>query len=189
LPVALAQRPTNEGQPKQLFDLGLQGGGPHRAYTWVVPNWPLEEPWLRIETVSGMSAGAMNAAVMAGGYARGGSPGSQAATGAFRRRASRAASFSFLQHRPTAMLQGRWTPGHTSAYVPLDLGGRIVSPCDLVLGMPTPLRETSSDTPDFTRVATTPIKLLITTTNGRTGRSGVPHNAELTSKAHSPRPL
>ena len=52
-----------------LVDLALQGGE-HGAFTWGVDRL-LEEPWLRIEGISGTS-GAMNAAVLADGYAEGG---------------------------------------------------------------------------------------------------------------------
>ena len=46
-------------------DLALQGGGAHGAFTWGVLDRLLEEPWLEIDGISGTSAGAMNAAVMA----------------------------------------------------------------------------------------------------------------------------
>ncbi|MGA8771032.1 MAG: patatin-like phospholipase family protein, partial [Rhodomicrobium sp.] len=55
-----------------LVDLALQGGGSHRAFTWGVLDRLLEEPWLKIDGISGTSAGAMNAAVLASGYAKGG---------------------------------------------------------------------------------------------------------------------
>ncbi len=62
-----------------LVDLALQGGGSHGAFTWGVLDRLLEEPWLKIEGVSGTSAGAMNAAVLADGYAAGGAEGARAA--------------------------------------------------------------------------------------------------------------
>ena len=46
-----------------LVDLALQGGGAHGAFTWRVLDRLLEEPWLRIEAISGTSAGA-NASVL-----------------------------------------------------------------------------------------------------------------------------
>jgi len=54
-----------------LIDLALQGGGSHGAFTWGVLDRLLEEPWLHIEAISGTSAGAMNAAVLADGWAGG----------------------------------------------------------------------------------------------------------------------
>ena len=50
-----------------LIDLALQGGGSHGAFTWGVLDRLLEEPWLEIDAISGTSAGAMNAAVLADG--------------------------------------------------------------------------------------------------------------------------
>ena len=58
--------------------LALQGGGAHGAFTWGVFDRLLQEPWLRIEGISGTSAGAMNAAVLADGFAEGGSEGARA---------------------------------------------------------------------------------------------------------------
>ena len=34
-------------------DLALQGGGSHGAFTWGVLDRLLEEPWLKIEAISG----------------------------------------------------------------------------------------------------------------------------------------
>src|SRR5262249_17975113 len=59
---------TSTAQPLKRdalrVDLALQGGGAHGAYTWCVIDRLLGEPWLRIEGISGTSAGAMNAAVL-----------------------------------------------------------------------------------------------------------------------------
>ena len=58
-----------------LVDLALQGGGAHGAFTWGVLDRFLEEDRLQIEGISGTSAGAMNAAVLADGHAAGGREG------------------------------------------------------------------------------------------------------------------
>ncbi|MBN9024592.1 MAG: patatin-like phospholipase family protein, partial [Rhizobiales bacterium] len=60
------------------IDLALQGGGSHGAFTWGVLERLLEEPSLTIEAISGTSAGAMNAAVLADCYAGGGAEGARA---------------------------------------------------------------------------------------------------------------
>jgi NTE family protein len=52
--------------------LALQGGGSLGAFAWGVLDRLLEVPNLRIEVVSGASAGAMNAAMLAQGLATGG---------------------------------------------------------------------------------------------------------------------
>ncbi len=75
-----------------LVDLALQGGGSHGAFTWGVLDRLLEEEWLDIEAVSGTSAGAMNAAVLASGYATGDRQGARDALEAFWKRVSHAAA-------------------------------------------------------------------------------------------------
>jgi NTE family protein len=67
----------------QTIDLALQGGGSHGAFTWGVLDRLLEERWLQFDGVSGTSAGALNAAVMATGMARGGREAARAALRAF----------------------------------------------------------------------------------------------------------
>lgn len=65
------------------IDLALQGGGSHGAFTWGVLDRLLEDETLGIQGVSGTSAGALNAAVMATGYAQGGRSGAREALRAF----------------------------------------------------------------------------------------------------------
>ena len=81
--------PAGGARPSQLIDLALQGGGSHGAFTWGVLDRLLEESWLTIEAISGTSAGAMNAAVMADGHAKGGNPAAREALEAFWRKVSR----------------------------------------------------------------------------------------------------
>ena len=177
--MSVTPSPADDGRPTQLIDLALQGGGSHGAFTWGVLDRLLEEPWLRIEAISGTSAGAMNAAVMADGHANGGSAGARAALEAFWRRVSRAALFSPLQRSPLDVVLGRWTLDHSPAYIGLDLLARVFSPYDLSVGGPNPLMQVLSDTIDFAPLAIAPIKLFITATNVRTGRPRVFRNAEL----------
>ena len=66
-----------------LIDLALQGGGSHGAFTWGVLDRLLEESWLRIDGISGTSAGAMNAAVLVDGHAKGGAAGARTAARRF----------------------------------------------------------------------------------------------------------
>ncbi len=92
-----------------LVDLALQGGA-HGAFAWGVLDRLLEEPWLRIEAISGTSAGAMNAAVLADGHAAGGAEGAREALERFWSAVSRAAMFSPIRRTPLDVLLGRWTP-------------------------------------------------------------------------------
>ncbi|MDF0594931.1 patatin-like phospholipase family protein [Psychromarinibacter halotolerans] len=57
---------------KKQINLALQGGGAHGAFTWGVLDRLLEEPDIEIAAVSGTSAGALNAAALKAGMARGG---------------------------------------------------------------------------------------------------------------------
>jgi len=75
-------------------DLALQGGGAHGAFTWGVLDRLLEEPWLRIDGISGTSAGAMNAAVLVHGHARGGAEAARQALDDFWHRVADAARFA-----------------------------------------------------------------------------------------------
>ena len=54
-------------------DFALQGGGAHGAFAWGVLDRALQMPGMQLDGISGTSAGAMNAAVLADGYAEGGS--------------------------------------------------------------------------------------------------------------------
>ena len=62
----MAKQPRTDREPV-LVDLALQGGGSHGAFTWGVLDRLLEEPWLRIDGISGTSAGAMNGVVLVAG--------------------------------------------------------------------------------------------------------------------------
>ncbi|HEU4458868.1 MAG TPA: patatin-like phospholipase family protein [Methylibium sp.] len=83
-PTTPASRPAPR-PPKRpgRVDLALQGGGSHGAFTWGVLDRLLEDDALEIGAVSGTSAGALNAAVLATGLANGGAPAARDALAAF----------------------------------------------------------------------------------------------------------
>ena len=58
--------------PKKI-NLALQGGGAHGAFTWGVLDHLLTDGRLEITGISGTSAGAVNAVMIADGFARGNS--------------------------------------------------------------------------------------------------------------------
>jgi NTE family protein len=161
-------------------DLALQGGGAHGAFTWGVLDRLLEEPWLNFDGISGTSAGAMNAAVMASGHARGGVDGAKAALEGFWRRVSDAARFSPLQRGPLEMLTGQWTLDYSPMYLAAETVSRLFSPYDLNPLGHHPLRPILADSVDFEALAGSPIKLFITATNVRTGSGHVFRNAAIT---------
>src|ERR1700738_5140816 len=111
-----------------LVDLALQGGGSHGAFTWGVLDRLLEEPWLGIDGISGTSAGAMNAALLVDGHAKGGADGARTALENFWRRVSEAARFSPFRRGPLDVLLGRWTLDSSPAYAAMDLMSRLLSP-------------------------------------------------------------
>ena len=163
-----------------LVDFALQGGGAHGAFTWGVLDRLLEEPWLRIDGISGTSAGAMNAAVLIDGHAAKGADGGRAALENFWQRVSRAALLSPLRRTPLDVLLGRWTLDHSPVFVAMDLMARLFSPYDLSPGGANPLRNILAETVDFDRLAQASIKLFVTATNVRTGRGRVFRNSEIT---------
>ena len=171
---------SNRQRDTVRIDLALQGGGAHGAFTWGVLDRLLEEPWLKLEGISGTSAGAMNAAVLAHGHADGGAEGARAALELFWRKVSEAARFSPFQRGPLDILLGRWTLDNSPLFVAMDMAARLFSPYDLNPGGSNPLRAILSELVDFGRLAASPIKLFITATNVRTGRGRIFRNAELT---------
>lgn len=170
-----------EQQPL-LVDLALQGGGAHGAFTWGVLDRLLEERWLRIEGISGTSAGAMNAAVLANGFMVAGREGAREALEKFWRQVSKAARFSPLQRSPLDILLGRWTLDHSPWFHFFELTSRIFSPYDLNVGGHNPLAAILEESIDFTRLKSAGIKLFITATNVHTGRGRVFRNDELSTQ-------
>jgi NTE family protein len=168
------------GEPL-LIDLALQGGGSHGAFTWGVLDRLLEEPWLHIAAISGTSAGAMNAAVLADGWTEGGAEGARAALDTYWQKVSRAAAFSPLQRSPLDRLMGRWTFDTSPVYVAMDLMSRLLSPYDLNPFDLNPLRAILAESIDFERLSRSPIKIFVTATNVRTGRGRIFRNAEITA--------
>lgn len=167
-------------QDAMLVDLALQGGGAHGAFTWGVLDRLLAEPRLQIEAISGTSAGAMNAAVLADGYAEGGPEGARAMLEIFWRKVSDAAQLSPLRRGPLDLLFGRWTLDHSPAFIAMDLMARLFSPYDLNPRGFNPLRDVLAKNIHFDRLAVGPIKLFVTATNVRTGQGRVFRNDEIT---------
>ena len=164
------------------IDLALQGGGAHGAFTWGVLDRLLEETWLRIDGVSGTSAGAMNAAVLASAYAVGGAARARTALEAFWRSVSRAALLSPFQRGPLDILLDRWTLDNSPMFIAMDLMARLISPYDLNPFGGNPLTGLLNEVVDFPALASGPIKVFVTATNVRTGRGRVFRNQEITAE-------
>lgn len=166
-----------------LVDFALQGGGSHGAFTWGVLDRLLEETWLEIEGVSGTSAGAMNAAVLADGYAAGGRDGARAALASYWSHVSEAARFSPFQRSPLDKMMGRWSLDSAPGYLMMDFMTRLMSPYQYNPMGSNALAPILAKQIDFERLRNSPVKVFITATNVRTGRPRVFRNADITPEA------
>jgi NTE family protein len=160
-------------------DLGLQGGGAHGAFTWGVLDRLLEENWLRFDGISGTSAGAMNAVVMADGLAAGGPGQARIALEQFWKRVSDAALLSPLRRGPLEILTGTWTLDYSPVFAVFDVASRMLSPYDVNPFGTNPLSQILADSVDFDRVSRASVSLFVTATNVRTGRGRVFRNCDL----------
>ena len=169
-------------QPKPIA-LALQGGGAHGAFTWGVLDKLLEDGRLHIEAISGTSAGAMNAAVLAQGLVDSGPDGARAALEEFWRGISTAGQTSPLRRNFFDMLNGNWSLDASPAYNILDVMSRLVSPYDVNPFDINPLLDLLNQTIDFDRVrACTSIELFVSATNVRNGKIKVFRGHELTAQ-------
>ncbi len=160
--------------------LALQGGGAHGAFTWGVLDRLLEEEWLSFEGISGTSAGAMNAALLACGYAQGGRQGAREKLHEFWSELGTRASMSLISSEHELSRQ----TGHGIEYSPLYQAlmtlGWFLSPYQFNPLALDPLRELVEQAIDFS-VFSDPhtIQLHIATTRVRTGKIRVFENHEL----------
>lgn len=176
-------KPKRRSPSVLAVDFALQGGGSHGAFTWGVLDRILEEGWLRVDGISGTSAGAMNAVVLAHGHLHGGAEGAREALASFWRRVSDAALLSPFKRSMLDVLTGRWTLDNSPAFVAADMSARLWSPYDLNPTGANPLGDLLDDLVDFEALARSPIQLFVTATNVRTGRARVFRNAELSTQA------
>jgi len=179
----LRKSPRRINRKAIAVDFALQGGGAHGAFSWGVLDRALQMPGMQLDGISGTSAGAMNAAVLADGYAEGGPDGARAALERFWRRVSDAATLSPLRRGPLDILLGNWTLDNSPMFVAMDLASRVFSPYDLGVAAFNPLRDILAGSINFGRLRKSPIKIFITATNVQTGRGRVFRNAELTIDA------
>ena len=159
--------------PPRRLSLALQGGGSFGAFTWGVLERLLEEPEIDFDAVSGSSAGAVNAVLLASGLADGGRAEAKARLERFWQRVSAAAAF---------------LPSASLAASPLAAGfglfARALSPYQLNPFNLNPLREALTAEVDFARLrAASPLRLLIAATRVRDGKLHIFTEGELTVDA------
>lgn len=169
---------------KKSVTLALQGGGSHGAFTWGVLDRLLEDHDLDIEGISGASAGAVNAVVLAHGYALGGREGARKALNDFWERVSVKAPFNFSGDDTRAALDlgsGAEVPVALKMFMSLS---RILSPYQLNPFDINPLRDILAGQIDFERLrATGKIKLFVAATQISTGMLKIFRNKQLTLDA------
>ena len=155
---------------RKTLNLALQGGGALGALTWGVLDRLLEEPRLRFEAISGTSAGAMNAAALASGWAKGGQSG------------ARDTLSSFWEAVGSANYRVSAGSGASAQFM-LDLA-RLFSPYQLNPFDINPLRKIISEHIDFEALRSRrAIRLFIAATRLSTGTLKLFENAELSTEA------
>ena len=162
--------------------LALQGGGAHGAFTWGVLDRLLEEPDLDIRGVSGTSAGAMNACVLALGLATGGADGARAELQGFWRAMSElgVSLHNPYQTTPYHALARSWNLDWSPMSLWLDAMAQLVSPYQLNPLDHNPLRALLDERLDFARLAgDDAIRLYVCATNMQTNKMRIFRNQEL----------
>ena len=158
----------------KTIELALQGGGAHGALAWGVLDRLLEEPRLHIEGVSGTSAGAMNAVVLADGLEAGGAEGAREHLARFWKAVSAAATTSPIQRDLWSRISGDWSLDNSPSYLFFDHLSRVFSPYELNPLKLNPLRDLVAANVDFDRVRRcSKLKVFVTATNVRSGRPKV----------------
>ena len=153
--------------PELRLALALQGGGAHGAFTWGVLDRLLEEDGFTPAGVSGTSAGALNAVMLAAGWIAGGPAEARSCLDRFWRRIADEASHLAL------------LPPGVGAFA-LGLTAHLLSPYQLAPNGRHPLARILSSMIDTAALRRCPFPLLIAATSARTGMSRVFTAGELT---------
>src|ERR1700730_10726095 len=167
---------VSKGRTKPI-NLALQGGGAHGAFTWGVLDQLLDDGRIGIEGISGASAGALNAVMLADGLTRGGPEEARARLADFWRAVSVDGHLPDLQRGvverlfPFVPRQGLW----------LGAMSRFLSPYDLNPLNINPLKDLIERFVDFEAIRRGPgPELFISATDVQTGELRVFTRAEIT---------
>ncbi|MDN3921604.1 patatin-like phospholipase family protein [Roseateles violae] len=158
---------------RSAVDLALQGGGSHGAFSWGVLDALLEDGRLRFDGVSGTSAGAMNAAVLACGWARGGAEGARAALSRFWQAVSSAPHCWGAAAGPAGAPAWMFNRAQWPGYGMWDAWLRQWSPAQLNPFNLDPLRDIVAAHVDEAALREGPLKVFVTATSVRTGQPRV----------------
>lgn len=166
------------------ISLGLQGGGSLGAFGWGVLDRLLAEERLEIAAISGTSAGGVNAAVVADGYARGG--GREGARAALQRfwhgLSATGAMLSPARPTPLDWAMGGGTLATSPGYQLMQLFSGVLAPPASPMSM-NPMIPVLASLIDFERVRSCKeIDLFIPATNIRSGKGKVFTRDELDAR-------
>ena len=173
---------SKPGGTKKI-NLALQGGGAHGAFTWGVLDHFLGDGRLTIEGVSGASAGAINAVMLADGLARGGPEVARQRLADFWRAVSSNGGFPGPQRAVWERMMSFFPVQGTPMQAWADAWTSMLSPYDLNPLNINPLRDTVARFVDFDAIrAFEDLDLFISATNVHTGKLRVFSRRELTAE-------
>lgn len=167
------------GRSEKTVSLALQGGGAHGAFTWGVLDRLIEDGRLAFEAITGASAGAMNAVVMADGWREGGPDGARAQLETFWRNVSLDGNLSEGQRQLFNLFLAVWSPSTQNPIVDFwreTLSPAAANPLDL-----NPLRDVVAALVDFDRLRAAEVKLFVAATNVWSGHVRIFETGELTA--------
>ena len=184
---ALAHRSPTPPQPqrgRKRINLALQGGGAHGAFTWGVLDHLLEDGRLTIDGISGASAGAVNAVMLADGLARGGPDGARQRMADFWRAASLGGRLPGPQRAVLDRLLSFFPVEGSPMQAWVDAWSKFLSPYDLNPLNINPLKDLIGRFVDFDAIRRCEhLRLFISATNVHTGRLRVFSREEITADA------
>src|SRR5262245_22238810 len=167
-------------QANKCVNLALQGGGAHGAFTWGVVDQLLADGRIAIDSISGASAGAVNAVMLADGLARGGPEEARQRLADFWRSASFGGAVPELQREAIERLFA-FVPRQSSPMPWLGSLSRYWSPYDLNPLNINPLKNLIERFVDFAQVrGDTRRELFISATNVHSGEQRVFSRTEMT---------
>jgi len=173
----------HDGHAKiKKINLALQGGGAHGAFTWGVLDHILSDERLAIEGISGTSAGAVNAVMLADGLVRGGPEEARKRLAEFWRSASHDGNLSPLQRGVLDRLFAFWPIEGSPLQAWIDAWSQAFSPYDVNPLNINPLKDLVERFVDFDAIrASANPQLFISATNVRTGRLRVFSHDKITA--------
>jgi NTE family protein len=164
-------------------NLALQGGGAHGAFTWGVLDHLLEDGRLSVEGISGTSAGAVNAVMLADGLRRGGTGEARKRLADFWRAASLGGDLPALQRAVINRLFSLAPSDNSPTFDWLHAWSRYLSPYDLNPLNINPLKDLIERFVDFEELRNDSRPIFIAATNVQTGRLHIFPHGKISAEA------